>query len=306
MKLPNPSRDCIHGNELALPLVIQIRTLRSHDATRLTWHSHDCYELICVLQGGASYELADGQMIHLAGGHFALIPPGLVHRGAHDARTPVTLCGIQFDPRPANALKNAPITPQEMASIRIRLRNAGLKVRAFSPDMRRGIDQLLTEKDFRQQELKHTLVWALMRTLACKTIVEAIRLLSAPEIHRPKEYIQSAKHFLLQRLEHPFSLTDLVRHLGISRTRLFTLFKAETGMTPNDFFLRCRIEEAQRLLADTDRPITAIALDVGFNSSQYFSRAFWRYNDQTPRAFRAKNRVKKTDPLAVKKSLGKK
>lgn len=291
MKPPKPSRDCILGSDLDLPLVIQIRTLRSHDATRLTWHSHDCYELICVLHGAAAYELTNGKTLELAGGHFALIPPDVVHRGLHDVRTPVTLCGIQFEPRRSKALKNAPLTRQELAFIRAQLRHSGPVVRAYSCDMRRGIDQLLVEKDLRQQEAKPTLAWAVMRTLACKTILEAVRLLTRSESSQPQEYILAAKQFLLQRLEQPFCLPELVQRLGISRTRLFTLFKAETGMTPNDFFVRCRIEEAQRLLAKTDRPITEIALDVGFNSSQYFSRAFWRYTDQTPKAFRRKSRT---------------
>jgi AraC-like DNA-binding protein len=293
MKHLLPSRDCIQGSDLALPLVIQIRTLRSHDATRLTWHSHECYELICVLHGAASYELTDQRTLELAGGHFALIPPGVVHRGLHDVRTPVTLCGIQFDPRRSNAARNATITQPDLAFLRSQLQRAGLQVRAYSSDMRHSLDQLVVEKDLRLDESKSPLAWAGIRTLACKIILEATRLLGLPESNRPQEYILAAKQFLMQRLEHPFCLADLVQRLGISRSRLFTLFKAETGMTPNDYFVRCRIEGAQRLLAQTDQPITEIALDVGFNSSQYFSRAFWRYTDQTPREFRQRSQAGK-------------
>lgn len=287
MKPSAPSRDCVRGSELALPLINHIRTLHSHNATRITWHSHQYYELLCVLHGAAAYELSDKRLIKLTGGHFVIIPPGVVHRGAHDVRTPVTLLGIQFDPCRADALKNTTIIPRELALMRSQLKNAGLKARAYSSEMWRAIDQLLVEKDFRRQQPKTaTFVWAIMRTLACKTILEGIRLLNAQEISQQEELILAAKQFLMQRLEQPFCLSDLVRHIGLSRTRLFTLFKAETGLTPNDFFVRCRIEQAQRLLIETGHPITQIAFDLGFSSSQYFSRAFWRYTDQTPRAFR--------------------
>ena len=273
----------VFGKDINLPLVTQVGAIRSHSAHRITWHSHQCYELICVLDGAASYQLDDGQTLELAGGHFAVVPPEIVHRGAHNARTPVTLCGIQLDPSRANALRNAPITNAELAVIRTELQRAGFKVRAFSPAMRQNIEQLLTEIEFRRQACNRTLVWAIMRTLACKIILEAVRSLSTPHTSRPRIYVEAASHFLTQRLEREFSLADRIRHLGISRTRLFTLFKAETGMTPNDFLLRCRIERTGHLLVATAKPVTTIALDVGFNSSQYISRVFRRCTGETPR-----------------------
>ena len=44
--------------------------------------------------------------------------------------------------------------------------------------------------------------------------------------------------------------------------------------------------EASKLLRTTDRTITEIAMDVGFNDSNYFARQFRRLTDRSPRAFR--------------------
>ena len=47
-----------------------------------------------------------------------------------------------------------------------------------------------------------------------------------------------------------------------------------------------RINRAAELLTTTDRSITDIAFDVGFNDSNYFSRQFRKTLGVTPRAFR--------------------
>lgn len=62
----------------------------------------------------------------------------------------------------------------------------------------------------------------------------------------------------------------------LGRTRFADLFKAETGDSPVRFLQRMRVREACRLLRETDRPITHIALECGFGTSQYFAHVFKR------------------------------
>jgi two-component system response regulator YesN len=59
-----------------------------------------------------------------------------------------------------------------------------------------------------------------------------------------------------------------------------------TGLTPNDCLLRLRVEKAKELLARPGPSVTAIALDVGFSSAQYFSDVFRKYAGKTPREYR--------------------
>ena len=70
------------------------------------------------------------------------------------------------------------------------------------------------------------------------------------------------------------------------RSRMFDLFKAQTGRTPNDYLQRLRIEQAQEQLTQTDRTVTEIALATGFSSGQYFSTVFARYMGVSPTDFR--------------------
>ncbi len=56
--------------------------------------------------------------------------------------------------------------------------------------------------------------------------------------------------------------------------------------SPNDYLQRLRVETAQGLLLETDLAVTAVAGEVGFDTSQYFAAVFKKYTGQTPTAFR--------------------
>jgi AraC-like DNA-binding protein len=58
------------------------------------------------------------------------------------------------------------------------------------------------------------------------------------------------------------------------------------GQTINGFLRNIRLEKAKRLLLNTSLDITEIAMQVGFNSSQYFSRVFKDIEGKDPRTFR--------------------
>lgn len=98
--------------------------------------------------------------------------------------------------------------------------------------------------------------------------------------------VRKAMAFVQQHFHEPISRQDLARHVGMSEDYLTYCFRQELGMTPIAFLNRYRITQAKRLLKETDRTITEIALDVGFSDSGYFSRVFRREVGLSPEAFR--------------------
>jgi transcriptional regulator GlxA family with amidase domain len=65
------------------------------------------------------------------------------------------------------------------------------------------------------------------------------------------------------------------------------LFRATFGETPGRYLQRRRVERAMFLLRETDRSITDITFDVGFNSLGTFSRTFHEIVGETPSQYRA-------------------
>lgn len=65
-------------------------------------------------------------------------------------------------------------------------------------------------------------------------------------------------------------------------------FRATFGEPPHLYLQRRRVERAMELLRETDRPVTEICFDVGFNSLGTFSRTFRRIVGEPPSAYRAR------------------
>jgi AraC family transcriptional regulator len=73
---------------------------------------------------------------------------------------------------------------------------------------------------------------------------------------------------------------------GLSPYHYLRTFTAVLGVTPHQYLVRRRLRQAAQLLADEDRSITDIALDVGFADLSNFVRSFHRAAGVSPRAFR--------------------
>ena len=276
----------LSGAKVGLPLAKQVSAIFSHTASRVTWHSHKQFELLFVLDGSTVYEFQGCDPIELAGGHFMVVPPGMMHRGEQDLRMPTTLIGIvlAFDAR--GATRNTPFTVRELGWLRRHFKANSLTVHPLGQDLRRIIVQLDKRLSGKKQD-NDELSIAEMRLHVCSAISGAARQLSAVDSRDSQFIVNAAIDYMRDCLDESLSVGKLVTHTGYGRSRFFELFRANTGMTPNDYLRRLRLEAARELLSNTSRSVTEIAFKVGFNSSQYFSTVFLQYTGLTPTGFRS-------------------
>ena len=276
----------LNGAKVGLPLAKRVSAIFSHTASRVTWHSHKQFELLFVLDGSTVYEFQGCDPIELAGGHFMVVPPGMMHRGEQDLRMPTTLIGIvlAFDAR--GATRNTPFTVRELGWLRRHFKTNSLTVHPLGPDLRRIIVQLDKRLSGKKQD-NDELSMAEMRLHVCSAISGAARQLSAVDSRDSQFIVNAAIDYMRDCLDESLSVGKLVTHTGYGRSRFFELFRANTGMTPNDYLRRLRLEAARELLSNTSRSVTEIAFKVGFNSSQYFSTVFLQYTGLTPTGFRS-------------------
>ncbi|HSI77293.1 MAG TPA: response regulator, partial [Lunatimonas sp.] len=83
-----------------------------------------------------------------------------------------------------------------------------------------------------------------------------------------------------------YSVHDLVKDLGLSRTILFEKFKALIGQTPNDFIQMIRLKRAAQLILETDLKFSEIGYMVGFSNPKYFSKCFQKQFGSTPSQYK--------------------
>ena len=87
-------------------------------------------------------------------------------------------------------------------------------------------------------------------------------------------------------LSQAHSLADVARELGMSESRFSRFFRNATGNNFTDFVNRIRINRASHLLMETDRLISQICYEVGFNNVANFNRRFLEFRGMTPSEFR--------------------
>lgn len=100
-------------------------------------------------------------------------------------------------------------------------------------------------------------------------------------VERAKDYI--AGHYTDEQL----SVEALCAHIHLSPTYFSTLFKREVGMSFTAYVTQVRMEEAARLLRETDEKTYRIAEATGYSDPNYFSYVFKRHYGLSPSKFRA-------------------
>jgi AraC-like DNA-binding protein len=92
--------------------------------------------------------------------------------------------------------------------------------------------------------------------------------------------------YIARNLHRKFSLASLAKEFHISVTHLRRRFLQETGITPGEYILHCRINQAIIYLGKAEYNISEIAERCGYSGIQAFSRAFHNYTGESPQSYR--------------------
>jgi len=89
-----------------------------------------------------------------------------------------------------------------------------------------------------------------------------------------------------QHLDGNLSLRDIARKANFSTARFSSLFKAQTGFSPVEYYIRLRIQAACRLFDTTALNVGEVATRVGYPDQYYFSRIFSKIMAMPPAVYR--------------------
>jgi AraC-like DNA-binding protein len=98
--------------------------------------------------------------------------------------------------------------------------------------------------------------------------------------------VVKARRFVDAHHAEELSLSRVARAVNASATYFSKRFKEATGMTFIDYLGRVRVEKAKNLLQNPNLRISAIALEVGFQSVSQFNRTFKKVTGRSPKQLR--------------------
>ncbi len=106
---------------------------------------------------------------------------------------------------------------------------------------------------------------------------------------REREFIMRVQAIIHNYLsDNRFDLHALCRELGMARTPLHNKLKALTGRSTTHYIRAVRLQQARKLLLQTDLTVSEIAYRTGFNNPNYFSSSFKEEFGLSPSRFRKK------------------
>ena len=94
--------------------------------------------------------------------------------------------------------------------------------------------------------------------------------------------------YLRNNLSKKLSLGEICAKFNYSRSFICKIFKEETGQSLISYFNNLKIEEAKKLLSETDTSVSAISEALDFSEPKYFSDVFRKSVGLSPQAYRLK------------------
>ncbi|WP_395738010.1 helix-turn-helix domain-containing protein [Prosthecobacter sp.] len=272
----------ISGGETGWSALQSITASEGFLAERVDWHSHEGVEVLMFLRGAAEYEFRGGRRLVLTGDHILIVPPGLRHRAARDVRSPTVHSSITIDLDGA-ARSGCPFTRAELDWLRTRLWGTRPEVRAMTPLLRRRARVLHRMIHQHPQHAPAPDEAAVLRLQIAGILIEAAKAGEGLSSGREAGLVTAAIAHLELHFDKPLQMDAVAETIGCSRSRFYAAFRRETGMSPNDWLLRLRVDKALALLAGDATPsVREIAHATGFSSHAYFCQVIRKYTGRSP------------------------
>ena len=267
-------------------------------------HIHSYYETLLLLEGKLIVQIGDSDTVLLSPGDIIFIPPHVVHDTYLDQTHPTLMRSIvvKFSPlflypmettqSDINCLLMKPTYKEQYYLFR--------KDEQHTASLERIMHKILTEKQRMAQGFElalrglfSTLYVKLVRICAKNDeneqlqkeqgVEQKIDEDSAQKLHQVMSYIK-------ENYQYNISMQEVADLCGMNYYHFSRFFKKVTNQKFNEYLLETRLNSAQKKLLQSEKSISEIAMECGFEYVSYFIQKFKRKNGMTPREYQKKYR----------------
>lgn len=101
----------------------------------------------------------------------------------------------------------------------------------------------------------------------------------------PKSQLRQVIEYIHDHLDRGLTLAELAAFVQMSPNYFASLFKQSMGLTPHQYVIQCRVEQAKHLLREGELAIAEIAHSLGFAHQSHLNHHFKRLVGVTPKRF---------------------
>jgi len=245
------------------------------------WHYHPEYELTYIVKGNG-YRIVGNTYENYTEGDLVLLGPNLPHTWTGKAveSEPFEAIVIQFSKEFITAFLGF----DEAYSIKKLLENSARGI-AFeaTQDLVQAIKTLI-EKEGMDRILQ--LISALNQLAQSNYTLITPNTFHTIASKKSELRINEVCLFIQNNFNSNITLKQVASQIYLTESNFCKFFKKATGKTFSDYLNEIRINEASRLLLQTDKTISQISFECGFETLSYFNRVFLKKKNQTPSFFR--------------------
>lgn len=111
-------------------------------------------------------------------------------------------------------------------------------------------------------------------------------IVNSMEEKKDNALIAEAKNYIEDHFTEKISRTEVAEHVALNENYLSRLFHTETGLSISNYILQKRMALAKKLLVQTQKSISDISMEIGYDATAYFIRVFKREVGKTPKEYR--------------------
>jgi len=253
--------------------------IHTEPMTMQSAHYHDSHELYFLKKGRTKY-FVDNEIFILEPGDMVFIPKFVFHKTDNGQCTEVERLRFSFGDDFAG--KDFQKYIDELKQKRfIRMPDDSLS------ELENIINRLETEGTKKQKNYAEMQRLCFMQMLV---LISRYCTTNSSHLTPSEQTIQNIAKYISENCGMELSLEALSRKYAMSPSHLCRLFKKTIGIGLSEYVNISRITAAEKLLQATDKTVTQIATECGFNDSNYFAAVFKKYKGTTPKKYSMEKR----------------
>lgn len=244
-------------------------------------HKHNFYHLVFITSGKGWHEI-DFKRYEVKAGSFFFMVPAQVHSWSMSKDT----CGIVIE------FENLSMFAGDEAYVLTEALRPSADYVRFQGENKKEI-QVLCQSILNEYEKEEKDFEILLRLNVAKLIILFSRAIKSipPTISRVSQFRESFMELIEKNYKSHHTVEYYAKVLGLSTKSLTAKVNRIIGKNVRDIVQERCILESKRLLAYSDLSVSEIALELGFDDPNYFTRFFKLKTKTNPGKFRQKARL---------------